>query len=558
VADPYRRTPSVPPAPPLPLSLELFPVHAALRPGTETPTHLLMRVRARPDPTPRARPQLSAVLVLDVSGSMMGDPIAHVMQSAQRLTEILGETDRLGVVTFNEGAATIAPLRRLDRDGRRDLRREIASIRAGGGTNIGGALAHAAVLLPPRAPNERQMLLLLSDGEPNVGAQDPASLGEQARLVKQREVAVSTLGYGASHNDDILVAIAEGGGGRYAFVVDPKVAESSFVRTLGAQLDVVAEQVRLTLAPSEGVEILRVLDDPPTAFGTGGLRITLPDLILGDELNVVVELKLRPGREVGEWRPLRVTLSGQRAGGGSTFTEELDARVTITDSGPLSPNVTAYAAVSVARAAEMRAEARRHADRGGYGEAAAILRRAQAMLEGTPGFVAGGEGALADAFEALADELTVLNEAPRSEDYQRFKKAARDYLDFAHSGAKPRGGGQQAPPSAKALLDRALAGVSLPRAYLRMLDGAEAGRRYPIGKDRFVIGRARQSSDMCIASPQLSRQSAMVEFHGDAFWLVDMGSTNGPTVAGSRVSRWRLKRDDVFELGGVTIRYEED
>jgi hypothetical protein len=211
----------------------------------------------------------------------------------------------------------------------------------------------------------------------------------------------------------------------------------------------------------------------------------------------------------------------------------------------------------VARAAEMRAEARRHADRGGYADAAAILRRAQTMLEATPGFVAGGQGPVADAFEALADELTMLDQAPRAEDYQRFKKAARDYLDFAQSGAKPRGGQREAPPSAQALLDRALAGVNLPPAFLRVLDGADAGRRFGIGKDRFVIGRGRNTSDLCIANAQISRQSAIVEFVGDAFWLVDLGATNGPTVNGNRIARWRLKNGDVFELGGTHVRYEE-
>ena len=83
------------------------------------------------------------------------------------------------------------------------------------------------------------------------------------------------------------------------------------------------------------------------------------------------------------------------------------------------------------------------------------------------------------------------------------------------------------------------------------------GRRFGIGKDRFVIGRGRNTSDLCIANAQISRQSAIVEFVGDAFWLVDLGATNGPTVNGNRIARWRLKNGDVFELGGTHVRYEE-
>src|SRR6185369_5251209 len=97
-------------------------------------------------------------------------------------------------------------------------------------------------------------------------------------------------------------SIAEGAGGRYTFVIDPKLAESSFIRALGAQLDVVAERVEIVLSPGDGVAILRVLEDPPSAFGAGGLRVTLSDLMAGDELNLVVELRVRAPHEPGVFR----------------------------------------------------------------------------------------------------------------------------------------------------------------------------------------------------------------------------------------------------------------
>ena len=119
--------------------------------------------------------------------------------------------------------------------------------------------------------------------------------------------------------DDILTAIAEGGGGRYTFVIDPKLAEASFIRALGAQLDVVAERVELLLAPGPGVEIVRILEDPPTAFGAGGLRVTLSDLVVGDELNIVAELRVRAPREPGPIRALTATLSCNLAGTARAF-----------------------------------------------------------------------------------------------------------------------------------------------------------------------------------------------------------------------------------------------
>lgn len=542
-----------------PLSFELFPVNLALRPDSVTETHLLVRIRADRGAGGRPRPRLTTVLILDASGSMRGEPIAQVIQSAQRLSEILADDDRLGVVMFNDGAETISPLRELAQ-GRREIKQELAAIEADGGTNISGALAHAALLFPRRAPGERQLALLLSDGEPNVGAKTPRDLAAQASLLKDREIAVSTLGYGSSHNDDILVAIAEGGGGRYAFVVDPKLAQSSFVRTLGAQLDVVAEQIHLVLTPSEGIEILRVLDEPPTSFGAGGMRVTLPDMIVGDELNVVFELKARAPREVGPWRPIVVALGGQVAGTTEAFKLTGSPDLLVTRTGELATDTTAQAAVSIARAAELRVEARRHAERGGYAEATAVLQKAQALLQATPGFTAGAEGPLNDAFETIADELLVMKRAPRAEEYQKYKKASRDYLDFAQSGARQRSGGKlsETPPASRVLLEHAMRATSLPKAFLHVVAGPLAGTRMPLLKDRFVIGRARQTSDLFLEDANVSRQHSMVEFVGGAFWLVDMGSTRGPMVNGERVDRWRLSPGDTFDIVDTRIRYEED
>src|SRR5689334_11492692 len=123
MADPYRApTPSGggssdPPS--MPLTLHVAPVHPAVRPESETTTYAVVKIRARESTHGTRRPQLSAVLTLDHSGSMQGEPLAQVLHSAKRLAEILDDSDRLGVVVFSDGAETIAPLRPLG-EGRRD------------------------------------------------------------------------------------------------------------------------------------------------------------------------------------------------------------------------------------------------------------------------------------------------------------------------------------------------------------------------------------------------------------------------------------------------------
>jgi len=74
------------------------------------------------------------------------------------------------------------------------------------------------------------------------------------------------------------------------------------------------------------------------------------------------------------------------------------------------------------------------------------------------------------------------------------------------------------------------------------------GERHPITKDRFVIGRGKQSSDLTLRDPNVSRQHALIELQDGAYFMVDMGSTNGVTYKGQRVARKPIGDGDVFHI----------
>ena len=74
------------------------------------------------------------------------------------------------------------------------------------------------------------------------------------------------------------------------------------------------------------------------------------------------------------------------------------------------------------------------------------------------------------------------------------------------------------------------------------------GERYPVTKDRFIIGRGRQSSDLTIKDPNVSRQHAMIEFQNGVYFMVDMGSTNGVEYNGQRIQRRPINEGDVYRI----------
>ena len=83
---------------------------------------------------------------------------------------------------------------------------------------------------------------------------------------------------------------------------------------------------------------------------------------------------------------------------------------------------------------------------------------------------------------------------------------------------------------------------------------AYQGRQYPVEKDRFLLGRSKTQSDMRLEDPNVSRQHAAIERVGAAWYVVDLGSTNGVHVAGERVTRRALSDGDVIVITSHEIR----
>jgi len=81
------------------------------------------------------------------------------------------------------------------------------------------------------------------------------------------------------------------------------------------------------------------------------------------------------------------------------------------------------------------------------------------------------------------------------------------------------------------------------------------GQRCPVTKDRFIIGRGKQSSDLTIKDPNVSRQHAMVEYLNGQYYMVDMGSTNGVEYNGQRIARKAIAEGDLFRICDHEVRF---
>ena len=81
------------------------------------------------------------------------------------------------------------------------------------------------------------------------------------------------------------------------------------------------------------------------------------------------------------------------------------------------------------------------------------------------------------------------------------------------------------------------------------------GEKWAVNKDRFVIGRGRQSSDLTLKDPNVSRQHAMVEYQNGVYFIVDMGSTNGVEFMGQRIARKVIAEGDIYRICDHEVRF---
>jgi neural Wiskott-Aldrich syndrome protein len=74
------------------------------------------------------------------------------------------------------------------------------------------------------------------------------------------------------------------------------------------------------------------------------------------------------------------------------------------------------------------------------------------------------------------------------------------------------------------------------------------GQQFVVDKDRYLLGRSKTQADLRLDDPNVSRQHAAIERVGSAWYIVDLGSTNGVQMGGERVARRALVDGDVITI----------
>lgn len=255
------------------------------------------------------RPPLNLALVLDTSGSMMGDPIERVKEAAREIVGTLRDDDHLSVVTFHSGVDVVLPNTEVGDVDMDELRDAIDAIEASGTTQLAPGLATGIQQIAAWSGegNELRRIVLLGDGVPN----SPTAVLPQAARAAQMQTPITTLGLGLEYDEVLMGQIAQTSGGTFTYVEEADAVLAVFRREVTRLEQTLARGVQLRLNPGPGVELVEVVGHP-SATGGGAVALNLGDLSAGQEWSIVVKMTA-PQRQAG------------------ALVELLDANLTFTD-----------------------------------------------------------------------------------------------------------------------------------------------------------------------------------------------------------------------------------
>jgi Ca-activated chloride channel homolog len=329
--------------------------------------------------TPLHRAPINVALVLDRSGSMSGLPLEAAKAAASRFASFLTGQDRLSVVVFDDDVDTIFGPAEGGSPAALDA---IARVHPGGSTNLSGGWLKGRTLVEQGRVDGTNRIVLLTDGQANVGIVDPATLVGLAQHSAGLRVSTTCIGLGRGFNEDLLQPMASAGGGNYWYVESDDQMAGIFEGEIEGLVALAAQnveiEVRLTHPGVSGVSFLQSY--PVSRTPVGGWKAGLNDLYATSPKALALVFHVEDVRDLGKVQlgEVRVEADLVRESGIEHRATVMPVFANLDGEDRMEPMVErTFLRFQAARARE---EAVRRADQGEFDEAAAALREAATAL----------------------------------------------------------------------------------------------------------------------------------------------------------------------------------
>ena len=259
--------------------------------GKAATTNLVISFTA-PHVADKDRRPIAFGVVIDRSGSMEGRPLVAAKDAAKLAVRNLRLEDRFTLVVFDDEAQCLTPLQMIK--DKKALLDQISAIETGGSTNIcgGWSLGHEEL---GRSPDDMpRRLLLLTDGQVNVGITEPERVTAIAASGLERSrVRTSCLGFGDAYNEDLLAEMAKRSSGTFYNANDPEQLPMIFAEELEGLQSIAVQNLRVRVKPLDFCDRLDQLSDyPRTELEGGVIQFAVGDLVSDEQRHMVLQIEV--------------------------------------------------------------------------------------------------------------------------------------------------------------------------------------------------------------------------------------------------------------------------
>ncbi|WP_437576574.1 vWA domain-containing protein [Sorangium sp. So ce887] len=239
-----------------------------------------------------ARAPAAVALLVDASGSMQGAKMDHARAAAQAFVDRLPDGDVVSLASFADAAQERVAPTVLGPATRPAVARAIAALGPEGSTNLfeGLRLAERHAAAAPSTHAVRRVVLI-SDGQANIGPSSPDLLGALAQRGAAHGVQITSIGVGADYDERTLNALAIGSSGRLYHLTEARQMSSVLERELALLQTTAATGAFVEIVPAPGVELIGVPSERTDRSGDT-IRVLLGTMFGGQHREMLVRVRV--------------------------------------------------------------------------------------------------------------------------------------------------------------------------------------------------------------------------------------------------------------------------
>jgi len=186
------------------------------------------------------------VFLIDTSGSMdEADKLPLLKRAFGLLVDRMGENDTISIVAYAGSAGVVLePTKGTEKA---KILSALDNLSAGGSTAGAEGIELAYRLAAEhKVSNGVNRVILATDGDFNVGIEDPEALKTYIRDKRDDGVFLSVLGFGAGNlGDDTMQALAQNGNGNASYIDSFREAQKVLIEDAGGTLETIAKDVKI-------------------------------------------------------------------------------------------------------------------------------------------------------------------------------------------------------------------------------------------------------------------------------------------------------------------------